>query len=189
MAASAQADGVRAIAGPAVAATGLVLEDVTVTSAGRRRVLRITVDLPADALGGVSLDAVATATQAVSAALDATSVMGGMPYLLEVSSPGVDRPLTERRHWSRARRRLVTVTLVDGGSAEGRLTTVDDDGLEVGGRRIPWAEVVRGRVQVDFSGVGNDPDGDLDEGTDDGTADEADEQDDGHDEADGTGEV
>jgi ribosome maturation factor RimP len=164
MAASAQADGVRAVAGPAVATAGLVLEDVTVTAAGRRRVLRITVDLPQDRLGGVPMDAVATASQAVSAALDASPVMGGAPYVLEVSSPGVDRPLTERRHWMRSRKRLVAVVLADGGTVEGRLTTVDDAGLEVDGRRLPWSDVVRGRVQVEFNAVD-----DADLGDDDGT--------------------
>lgn len=151
MTASSQADGVRALAEPAAAAAGLVVDGVTVTPAGRRRVLRVTVDLPEDATGGVPLEAVASASQALSAALDASDVMGGTPYVLEVSSPGVDRPLTERRHWMRARGRLVRATLTAGGESTDRLTAVDDDGVLLGEARLTWAQVTRGRIEVEFN--------------------------------------
>jgi len=146
-------DGLRELAGAAVAGAGLVLEDVTITSAGRRRVVRIVVDLPADRLGGVPLEAVAQASQAVSAALDTSPVLGQAPYTLEVTSPGVSRPLTQRRHWSRARRRLVEVRLRDGGTVTGRVRAVDDDGIELDGTpavRLPWDRVERGAVQIEF---------------------------------------
>jgi len=149
--ASSQADGVRALATPLAAAAGLVVEDVTVRPAGRRRVLRVTVDLPEDRTGGVPMESVTAASQAISAALDTSDVMGGTPYVLEVSSPGVDRPLTERRHWSRARGRLVNARLADGTEATGRLTAVDDDGIELEGRRLAWADVGRGRVEIEFA--------------------------------------
>ena len=83
---------------PVVAAAGMDLESVRVTVAGRRRLLRVVVDSDY----GVSLDDAALVSREVSAALDATNVMGDVPYTLEVSSPGVDRPLTEPRHWRRA---------------------------------------------------------------------------------------
>ena len=156
MSASSQADGVRALAGAAADRAGLVLEDVTITPAGRRRVLRVIVDLPADRSGGVPLEAVAEASQALSAALDDSDVMGGAPYVLEVSSPGVDRPLTERRHWSRARGRLVTARLADGTEATGRLVAVDDAGVDLGGRRLAWADLARGRVEIEFARLDDD---------------------------------
>ena len=169
-------EGVRALAGAAVESAGLVLEDVVVTPAGRRRQLRVVVDLPQDRLGGVPMDAVARASQALSEALDASDVMGGQPYVLEVSSPGADRPLTERRHWSRSRRRLVRVQLADGTETTGRLVEVDDDGILLGERRLPWAEVTRGRVELEFGPVdgiddqdGEVADGDLDDEPDDET--------------------
>ena len=93
---------------PVVAATGYDLEDVTVTSAGRRSLVRVIVD----ADGGVDLDAVAEVSRVVSEALDGDADGGAAfagPYVLEVSSPGVDRPLTEPRHWRRAIGRLVQV--------------------------------------------------------------------------------
>lgn len=166
-----QADGVRALAAPAVARAGLVLEDLQITPAGKRRVLRVTVDLPEQATGGVPLEAVAEASQALSAALDASDVMGGTPYVLEVSSPGADRPLTERRHWSRARGRLVRARLaagVPGGEHEGRLAEVDDDGVGFAdGARFGWADLTGGRVVLEFKSLDGDPAGPADDPDDD----------------------
>ena len=149
-------DRVRALLDPVVDGAGLVLEGVTVTPAGKRRVLRVVVDLPEDAEGSVDLDAVADVSRAVSAALDDSDVLGGSPYVLEVTSPGVDRPLTERRHWARARGRLVQAELRgDGGTVAGRVTAVGDGGVtlvvEDGETLVPWAQLHRGRVQVEFS--------------------------------------
>jgi ribosome maturation factor RimP len=154
---------VRALAEGAVGDAGLVIEDVSVTPIGRRRLLRVTVDLPEDVRGGVPIDSVALASQAISAALDASDVMGSAPYVLEVSSPGVDRPLTERRHFARARGRIVLVTTTDPAPYEGRLTEVDDAGLSFeDGATLPWDRVIRGKVQVEFSRPG-DADGQDDE--------------------------
>jgi len=97
---------------PVVRAAGLDLESVRVGSAGRRRLLRLVVD----ADGGVDLDNIALVSREASARLDDTGAMGEAPYTLEVSSPGVDRPLTQPRHWRRAVGRLVRVP-VSGPSA------------------------------------------------------------------------
>lgn len=172
-------DQVRAVAAAAVTSAGLVLEDVTVTPAGRRRVLRVVVDLPDDVLGGVPVESVESAARALSEALDGSDVMGGTPYVLEVTSPGVDRPLTERRHWLRARGRLVTVTLADGGTVAGRLTGAGDDGVTVDGRLLGWDDLRKGRVEVEFNRpdepAGADDDLVDDDETDDDTDDEHDE--------------
>jgi ribosome maturation factor RimP len=136
---------------PVVERHGLDLEDVTVTPAGKRRMLRVVVDRD----GGVGLDMVAEVSTAVSQTLDDSDAMGGAPYVLEVTSPGVDRPLTEPRHWRRARGRLVKATLHDGDVAAGRVAEVDDEAvtLDVDGvpTRLAWAEVSAGRVQVEFN--------------------------------------
>lgn len=154
---------VRALLAPVVDGSGLVLEDVSVTPAGKRRVLRVVVDLP-DAppdssppvLGGLDLDAVAEVTRRVSTALDASDVLGGSPYVLEVTSPGVDRPLTERRHWARARGRVVVAELGDRPEpVSGRVTVVSDDGVALltddGTEVLAWEHLRRGRVQVEFT--------------------------------------
>ena len=102
---------------------GLDLEAVELTPAGKRRVLRIAVDKD----GGVSLDDVAAATRAINDVIDASDAMGEQPYTLEVTSRGVDRPLTEPRHWRRNRTRLVKVTLADGTVVTGRIGESDDE--------------------------------------------------------------
>jgi ribosome maturation factor RimP len=151
-------DAVRGLADEAASASGLVVEAVAVQAAGRRRVVRVVVDLPDDAVGAVSLDAVAAVSQALSQRLDEADALGAAPYTLEVSSPGVDRPLSQRRHWARARGRLVHVSLRDGGARAGRLTQVDDHGVVVDGDRLAWGDVARGTVQVEFSHHDERPD-------------------------------
>ena len=145
--------------GPVVAAAGMDLESVRASVAGRRRLLRVVVDSD----HGVSLDDAAEVSRDVSAALDATDVMGDMPYTLEVSSPGVDRPLTEPRHWRRAVRRLVRVK-TGAGTVQGRVlaadaagVTLDIDGAE---HRFGYGDLGAGAVQVEF---GRLPDVELDE--------------------------
>jgi ribosome maturation factor RimP len=139
---------------PVVAGEGADLEDVTVSPAGKRRLLRVVVDKD----GGVSLDDVAVLSQAVSATLDSADVING-PYVLEVTSPGVDRPLTAPRHWRRATSRLVKVVLADGGEVTGRVIRSGDRGviLEVNGqeRELAYPEVGRATVQVEFSKQGS----------------------------------
>ena len=141
---------------PVVAAAGMDLESVRVTAAGRRRLLRVVVDSDR----GVSLDDAAAVSRELSAALDTVAVMGDFPYTLEVSSPGVDRPMTDPRHWRRAVGRLVQVTVTDSagsGSVTGRIVSADADGvtLDVEGdpktpRRFPYAVLGPGAIQVEF---------------------------------------
>ncbi len=130
---------------------GLDLEAVEVSAAGRRRMLRVAVDKD----GGVSLDDIAEATRAMSAVLDESEAMGERAYTLEVTSPGVDRPLTLPRHWRRNRDRLVAVTLRDGSNLTGRVTAADEDAvlIDIGGspRTLSYDEVAKAKVQVEFN--------------------------------------
>ncbi|MDQ1599159.1 MAG: ribosome maturation factor RimP [Actinomycetota bacterium] len=136
---------------PVVESQGLDLEDVVVTQAGKRRQLRVVVDQD----GGISLDTVAAVSTAVAAQLDDSDAMGGSPYVLEVTSPGVDRPLTAPRHWRRNRTRLVKVATAEATALEGRLVEVDDDGIGVESdgvvTRLAWDRVASGRVLVEFN--------------------------------------
>ncbi len=143
---------VLALLEPVVSAAGYDLEDLTVSPAGKRSVVRLLVDKD----GGVTLDDVAEVSRLVSEALDAADeqdpTLLGTSYVLEVSSPGVDRPLTEPRHWRRNVGRLVAATLADGGSAQGRITAADDRGVELDESRVlAWDELARGAVQVEFN--------------------------------------
>lgn len=149
-----QADAVREVVGPVVEAAGLYLEEVTVTRAGSTSVVRITVDLPDDALGSLDSDRLGDVSRAMSAALDEDDVVSGA-YTLEISTPGTSRPLTELRHYKRARTRLVTLKMMDGSRVEGRLTDVLDDGdghvlVLDGDSRIALADVRRGKVEVEL---------------------------------------
>nr|WP_307828180.1 ribosome maturation factor RimP [Nocardioides sp. SYSU D00038] len=130
---------------------GLDVEDVEITPAGKRRILRVAVDGD----GGVTLDQVAEATRAVSDVLDGSDVMGEQPYTLEVTSRGVDRPLTLPRHWRRNADRLVAVTLADGTALTGRIGASDDTSvtLDVDGaqREVAYADVAKALVQIEFN--------------------------------------
>ena len=129
----------------------LDVEAVELTPAGKRRVLRIAVDKD----GGVTLDDVAAATRAVSVVLDGSDAMGEQPYTLEVTSRGVDRPLTLPRHWRRNRSRLVKVTLADGSAVTGRISEADEEqvSLDVDGaeRSLPYGDVKKALVQIEFN--------------------------------------
>ncbi|WP_298459614.1 ribosome maturation factor RimP [uncultured Cellulomonas sp.] len=170
MVASASTQRVRDAAEPVVSSAGLVLEDVEVGRAGKRSVVRLVVDLDEDAVGSLDLDSLADVSRDVGSALDETDAVAG-EYTLEVSTPGTSRPLTERRHFKRARTRLVRLTLRDGGAAFGRLHEVDGDtlvltpvdparGRDTTGEptRVALADVARGLVEVELSRVTNDDD-------------------------------
>lgn len=154
------ADSLTGLLGPVVSKAGFDLEQVDVRQAGRRRLVKIVVD----ADGGVSLDDVATISREVSAALDETDLLGSAPYVLEVTSPGVGRPLTEPRHWRRAAGRLVHAPLTAGGQVEGRIVSADDEAVvfDVAGqeRRFGLDELGRGQVQVEFRRADGDSGGD-----------------------------
>jgi len=137
-----------------LAATGLDVEALEVTPAGKRRLVRVAVDKD----GGVTLDDLADATKEVSRVLDGPDgdrVLGEQPYTLEVTSPGTDRPLTLPRHWRRNQGRLVKATLADGGAVTGRVTESDDTRavLDVDGttRELAFAHVKKARVQVELN--------------------------------------
>ncbi|WP_306330212.1 ribosome maturation factor RimP [Streptomyces venezuelae] len=155
-----QSDRLRGLVEPLVAAKNLDLEEIEVSRAGRRGLLRIVVDSDE----GVELDACAELSRAISEKLDETDAMGEGEYVLEVSSPGADRPLTQHRHYVRATGRLVKLQLSSDGAAEelvARIVAVDEDGLdlEVPGvkgrkptaRRVGFADIAKARVEIEFN--------------------------------------
>lgn len=133
---------------PVVAGAGLFLEGVSVSAAGRRTVVRLVVDLP-DGPGGVSSDALAEVSREISGALDGAGLIPG-PYTLEVTTPGVARPLTEPRHFRRAVGRTVAVTTA-ASTTTGRLDDVRGDVAVLDGREIPLADVTCAVVQVELA--------------------------------------
>jgi ribosome maturation factor RimP len=142
---------VRALVGPLVADAGMDLEDVVIEKVGRREKISVIVD----ADGGVGLDAITDVSKELSTALDDHPDVSASPFVLEVSSPGVDRPLTLPRHWRRNRTRLVAVELADGTAVTGRIADSDAETvtLDVDGhsRQIPLDSIGRAIVQVEFT--------------------------------------
>ncbi|MFD4183494.1 ribosome maturation factor RimP [Rhodococcus sp. NPDC058514] len=133
---------------------GYDLEDVVVTLAGKHSVVRVMVDSDT----GLDLDDVAELSRAISETFDATPEFGEAPYTLEVTSPGIDRPLTQDRHWRRARGRKVRIDLADE-SLTGRIGALGDGVIAIvlpgkGGpsvREIALADIGSAVVQVEFS--------------------------------------
>ncbi|MGI8716198.1 MAG: ribosome maturation factor RimP [Lapillicoccus sp.] len=140
-----------AIDGP-LARLGLTVQDLTVTPAGRRRVVRVVVDRDLSGLAAsdttspvppLSLDEVAEATRVVSDVLDSSALMGEQPYVLEVTSPGVDRPLHGRHQFRRNVGRLVTVVTDGGDGCTGRILSVSGDSVEI--ETAPQGRMAQGR--------------------------------------------
>ncbi|AWK73119.1 ribosome maturation factor RimP [Rhodococcus oxybenzonivorans] len=133
---------------------GYDLEDVAVNLAGKHSAVRIMVDSDA----GLELDAVARLSHTISEVFDSVPDFGETPYTLEVTSPGIDRPLTHERHWRRARGRKVRIDLPNE-TVVGRIGRWDDDAVEVviGSRsgpevrRVPVSDIEKAIVQVEFS--------------------------------------
>ncbi|HEY0807990.1 MAG TPA: ribosome maturation factor RimP [Pseudonocardiaceae bacterium] len=144
------AGALRPVIADAVRGLGFDLETLDVQVAGRRKLVKVVVD----ADDGVELDLLSGASRAVSAALDSHDDLLGGPYTLEITSPGVDRPLTRPRHWRRANLRLVRIRPHDGAEYTGRVGACDDTGVEVlvGGtlRRVEYATMAKAMVEVEF---------------------------------------
>ncbi len=131
---------------------GFVCEEIAVTPAGKRRIVRVLVDKE----GGLNLDDVAEASRLVSEILDEHDAkLGSTPYTLEVSSPGVDRPLTLERHWVRNISRLVKIVFREGAPVTGRIMSVQGGmaTLDVSGelQEIAISDVAKARVEVEFN--------------------------------------
>lgn len=134
-----------------LATRGYDLEGVEVSQAGRRCLVRVLVDTE----DGVSLDGIADATRLVSDVLDSTEVLGEEPYTLEVTSPGIDRPLTAPRHWRRNIDRLVKVVPREGADFTGRIRSCDDTAAQVetdaGTHEVAYDDITAARIQVEFN--------------------------------------
>ena len=171
---------VRTDAQAALAPLGLCVDDLSITRAGKRRVVRIAVDDDLSAVPEgdettpvppVTLDAVADATRAIDATLEESDVLGQAPYVLEVTSPGTSSPLTRPRHFRRNVGRLVHLTLGDGTQAVGRIVAAGPSELTIHAdpsaakaakprpgaatprepRTVAYVDIAKAGVQVEFT--------------------------------------
>jgi ribosome maturation factor RimP len=135
---------------PAVDAAGYFLEDVHITSPGNRRVVTVVVD----GMVNLDLDEVTAITKEISIILD--TFMDDSPFTLEVSSPGVDRPLTLPRHWKKNVSRMVRSVMVNDEVITGRVDVIHDESVCViveGDQRVelPFVEIKRAQVEIEFN--------------------------------------
>lgn len=169
-----QAEQIRQVAAAALVGSGVVVEDVAVHPAGKRRLVRVGVardvtDLPADDLTSpvdpLTLDEVADASRVVSTAMDQAEPMGSAPYVLEVTSLGVDHPLTTPAQFRRNVGRLLALRLSgapeDPTVREGRLVAAGPDGIRLADTPddlLPYDRISVARVQVEFTHAGGKDD-------------------------------
>jgi ribosome maturation factor RimP len=144
---------------PLLVAENIDLEALEITPAGKRRVIRVLIASD----GGISLDQVAAVSKEVSVELDRldeSGELGQTPYVLEVSSPGVDRPLTLARHWRRNISRLVKCSMVDGSALLGRIISADKDAaqIEVDGveQSVAFVDVKKANIEIEFNRTGDE---------------------------------
>ena len=142
---------------PLLKAENLDLEELEITPVGKRRVIRVLIDSD----GGISLDQVAEVSKAVSAELDHLDEAGSLgqtPYVLEVSSPGVDRPLTLARHWRRNISRLVRCSMIDGSKVLGRIISTDENAAELDvegvAHSVRYEDVKKAHIEIEFNRTG-----------------------------------
>ena len=140
---------------PALHKAGYFLEDINIVSPGQHRIVTVIVD----GESALNLDQVTVASKLVSELLDEASFMGETPFTLEVTSPGIDRPLTLPRHFAKNADRLLKVTKTDGEVVTGRIlsnTNVDvtltvTEKKDVYEITIALADIKRAQVEIEFN--------------------------------------
>ena len=137
---------------PAIVQAGFVLEEVSITPAGKRRIVSVVIDREKS---NPSLDEVTLVSKSVSAILDNSSQLGDLPFTLEVTTPGVDRPLTQVRHWRKNIGRLVKIAPIEGENYVGRIKSVSNDGAIIDFQdeeaTVPFGEIRRAVIEIEFN--------------------------------------
>ncbi len=135
---------------PIVEAAGVYLEEVTLE--GSPRILTVIVDGDTP----LNLDQVTVVTKEISEILENLPELGDLPFTLEVSTPGIDRPLTLPRHWRKNQDRLVTATLVNGAVKKGRIGEQVEQSVLIDGESVALADISRAQVEIEFKSLKKD---------------------------------
>jgi ribosome maturation factor RimP len=131
---------------PTIEASGAFLEDVTLVRAGKKSLLTVIVDNEV----GLNLDQVTEVSRNISELVEALPEMGSTPFTLEVTSPGIDRPLTLPRHWRKNKGRLIKVTKLSGEVVEGRIGESTETSVLIDDADIQYADIKKAIVQIEF---------------------------------------
>ena len=139
---------VQAAIAPIIEGSGNYLEEVTFT--GSTPAL-LTVVIDSDTF--LNLDQVTVVTKEISEILENLPELGETPFTLEVTSPGIDRPLVLPRHWKKNHGRLVSVTMKSGVILKGRIGDTADDAVFVDDSSLSFADIERAIVEIEFKSL------------------------------------
>jgi len=134
---------------PAIEQSGYFLEEIQVATPGKSRIITIIVDSDKP----LNLDQVTVVSRQVGELLDSANFIGAAPYTLEVTSPGVDRPLTKPRHWYKNVGRLVKIVMSDGTTFTGRIKSSNEISAVIehkGEDTVLFSEIKRAQIEVEF---------------------------------------
>ena len=137
---------IQAVITPALTSLGLYLEDINITSAGKRSLLTVIIDGDKH----LTLDEVTVATKAIGEIVENITTLATTPFTLEVTSPGIDRPLTKARHWRKNIDRLVKVIKLDGNQITGRIKSATDDYALIDESEVKYSEIKRASLEIEF---------------------------------------
>ena len=145
-------DEISAVIAPIVAASGNYLEEVTITPDGKSRILTVIVDSDTH----LNLDQVTAVTREISDLLETLPALGDQPFTLEVTSPGIDRPLTQLRHWKKNHGQLVNLVLHDDKEVKGRIGDLAGDVIMIDEKEISLDDIKSAMIEIEFKSIKGD---------------------------------
>lgn len=131
---------------PIIEASGNYLEELTITSAGRVKILTVIVDSDSH----LNLDQITAVTKEISEVIETLEELGDSAFTLEVTSPGIDRPLTKPRHWRKNFDRLVKITMTSGQDIQGRIGKATESTVSVGDQTVSFEDIKRAVLEIEF---------------------------------------
>jgi ribosome maturation factor RimP len=131
---------------PIIEASGNYLEELTITTAGKVKILTVIVDSDTH----LNLDQITAVTKEISEVIEALEELGENAFTLEVTSPGIDRPLTKPRHWRKNFDRLVKVNMTSGKDIEGRIGEATETTVLVGDQKVSFEDIKRAVLEIEF---------------------------------------
>ena len=131
---------------PIIEASGNYLEELTITSAGKVKILTVIVDSDSH----LNLDQITAVTKEISEVIETLEELGDSAFTLEVTSPGIDRPLTKPRHWRKNFDRLVKITMTSGNDIQGRIGEATETNVLVGDQKVSFEDIKRAVLEIEF---------------------------------------
>lgn len=131
---------------PTIEASGNYLEELTITSAGKVKILTVIVDSDSH----LNLDQITAVTKEISEIIEGLAELGESAFTLEVTSPGIDRPLTKPRHWRKNFDRLVKISMTSGKDIEGRIGEATEATVQIGDQKVSFEDIKRAVLEIEF---------------------------------------